>query len=239
MKQNTLNLTKKSEQIQEMFNKISPRYNFLNRLLSLGQDVRWRKSLIKKIPHIANHNGVFYDIACGTGDIIHSFFKNRMDYKSLIEFDISEGMLNVAKIRNRSPQVKHILASAEELPVAAHSADCVTIAFGLRNVDNREKALCEFHRVLKAGGTLLILDFFPAQNSFMQSLFNFYFKKILPKIGGIFSDKAAYAYLPESVSSMPTAIEFKQMLIQKGFDQVESKGWLSGSTMLFKCIKVK
>ena len=234
---NKLNLSPKSQQIQTMFDKISPRYNFLNRLLSFGQDTRWRKSLIAKIPLIQNYDGVLYDVACGTGDVIYSFFKKRTDYKTIIGFDISQGMLNVSKARNCSLQIKHILASAEQLPVKDESANCVTIAFGLRNVDNREKALAEFARVLKKGGTLLILEFFPAQNSFFQNLFNFYFKKILPTVGGIFSDKSAYSYLPHSVKSMPTAPEFTSLLIANGFSQVESGGWLSGSTMLFKCTK--
>ncbi|MES2615141.1 MAG: class I SAM-dependent methyltransferase, partial [Bdellovibrionota bacterium] len=135
-----LNLSPKSQQIQSMFDKISTRYNLLNRLLSFGQDARWRKALIKKIPTVSDSNGVLYDVACGTGDVIHSFLKKRSDYRSLVGFDISEGMLNIAKIQNRSPQTKHILASAEQLPVPAESANCLTIAFGLRNVDDRQKA---------------------------------------------------------------------------------------------------
>jgi len=234
---NPLNLSQKSQQIQNMFDKISPRYNFLNRLLSFGQDTRWRKYLIQNIPISQKNNGILYDVACGTGDIFNSFIRKRTDYKSLVGFDISEGMLAVAKVRNRSPQIKHILASAEQLPVKEQTADCLTIAFGLRNVDNREKALNEFYRVLKKGGTLLVLEFFPAQNSFFQNLFNFYFKKILPTVGGIFSDKSAYSYLPHSVKSMPNADEFSSLLVATGFTQIKSKGWLSGSTMLFKCTK--
>lgn len=232
-----LDLSPKSQQIQAMFNKISPRYNFLNRLLSFGQDTRWRKYMLRQIPYCPQSDGVLYDVACGTGDVIHSLLKKRSDYKSLVGFDISEGMLNIAKIRNRSPQTKHILASAEKLPVKENSADCVTIAFGLRNVDNRENALSEFNRVLKKGGTLFILDFFPAQNTIFKAGFHFYFKKILPKIGGIFSDRAAYNYLPHSVNSMPTANEFETLLKEYGFSDVKCKSWLSGSTMLFQCRK--
>lgn len=234
---NDLVLSEKSRKIQEMFDKISPKYDFLNRLLSFRQDIRWRKSLIKKIPFVQNSNGVLYDVACGTGDVIYTAFKKRSDYKTFIGFDISAGMLNQAQIRNNTSQIKYVLASAESLPVAAESADCVTISFGLRNVDDRKKALIEFHRVLKKGGKLIVLEFFPAKSSFFQNLFHFYFKKILPKIGGFFSDKSAYTYLPQSVSSMPMPHEFKSLLLESGFSCVESKGWLSGSTMLFKCDK--
>lgn len=236
-----LNLSEKSQQIQNMFNKISNRYDFLNRLLSCGQDIRWRNYLIKQIPNVPSNNGVFYDVACGTGDVIHTVAKKRTDFKTFYGFDISEGMLEQAKMRSNSPYMRSnmnfVLASAEQLAVQDESADCLSIAFGLRNVDNREKALAEFHRVLKPGGTLLILEFFPAQNSFLQNIFNFYFKKILPTIGGIFSDKAAYSYLPSSVSSMPTINEMTSMLVKHGFSNIESKGWLAGSTILLKCTK--
>jgi demethylmenaquinone methyltransferase/2-methoxy-6-polyprenyl-1,4-benzoquinol methylase len=234
---NELNLSEKSKQIQKMFDKISKRYNFLNRLLSFGQDTRWRNKLLKSIPLQANKNGVLYDVACGTGDVILAVCKKREDFAKIIGFDISSGMLNQSKLRNCSPMVQHIQASAEHLPVEKESADCVTIAFGLRNVDNRENALKEFNRVLKKDGILLVLEFFPAQNSFFKNLFNFYFKKILPTIGGIFSDKDAYSYLPDSVKSMPSASEFAVLLKQNGFMDIKSHSWLSGSTMLFICRK--
>ena len=232
-----LNLSEKSQEIQTMFDKISPRYNFLNRLLSFGQDTRWRKCLIKNIPVQENKDGVLVDVACGTGDVIYSFNKKRTDYKSILGLDISQGMLNQSRLRNNSLKIKHIQASAEQLPLESESANCITIAFGLRNVEHREQALKEFHRVLKTGGALLVLEFFPAKNSHFQTLFNFYFKKILPRIGGLFSDKSAYTYLPHSVKSMPTQEEFTLLLTQIGFSQMECTSWLSGSTMLFKCIK--
>ncbi len=245
MPNSPLQLSDKSQKIQQMFDKISTKYDFLNRLLSFKQDQRWRKELIKQIPVITGKDGILYDVACGTGDVILSCQTQRHDYHQAIGFDISQGMLtqaayNCGKMSDqlKNPLISFVQASAEHLPVENNSAHCLTIAFGFRNVDNRQKALEEFYRVLKPGGKLLVLEFFPARNSFFQNLFQFYFKKILPTIGGLFSDKSAYAYLPNSVESMPTPFEFKAWLERAGFTQLHSKSWLCGSTVLFSCHKV-
>lgn len=232
-------LSEKSTQIQVMFDKISNRYDLLNRLLSAGQDTRWRNKMITSMPKIKNKNGVLYDIACGTGDVLFNAKAKRNDYSDYNGFDISEGMLTQARNRakRKYPDIKFFQASAEEIPAQNESADCLTISFGLRNVDNREVALREFHRVLKNGGTLFVLEFFQAKNTILAKLFDLYFKKILPKIGGIISDKAAYEYLPQSVSTMPTGNQFEKILTDIGFVEVEQTLWLGGATRLFKAVK--
>lgn len=239
--QNHLLLSEKSIEIQKMFDKISGKYDFLNKLLSAGQDIRWRNTMIASFPKQERQSGVLYDIACGTGDVIFHTINKRKDYNQFFGFDISAGMLEQAKIRAESnPQnqnIQFIQASAEKLPVNAQSADCLTISFGLRNVDNREVALQEFHRVLKNSGTLYVLEFFAADNTFFAKFFDFYFKKILPKIGGIFSDRAAYEYLPNSVSTMPSAENFEKLLLNAGFTSIEQTKWLGGATRLFKATK--
>ncbi|WP_186649151.1 bifunctional demethylmenaquinone methyltransferase/2-methoxy-6-polyprenyl-1,4-benzoquinol methylase UbiE [Fluviispira vulneris] len=232
-------LSDKSLQVQKMFDKISRKYDFLNRLLSAGQDIRWRNYMIKKLPKVENKSGTLYDIACGTGDVLFSTAILRNDYTNLTGFDISNGMLEQAKARGKAKfsHIHFIQASAESIPVNSNSADAVTISFGFRNVDQREKALQEFHRILKPSGTLFILEFFPSKNTFMSKLFDFYFKKILPKIAGLFSDKSAYEYLPNSVSTMPDGDEFKNTLKEMGFIEIEQKCWLTGATRLFKAVK--
>ncbi|WGL59358.1 bifunctional demethylmenaquinone methyltransferase/2-methoxy-6-polyprenyl-1,4-benzoquinol methylase UbiE [Pigmentibacter sp. JX0631] len=236
---NPLVLSEKSIQIQKMFDKISNKYDFLNRLLSAGQDTRWRNKMICSFPE--NTSGTLYDVACGTGDVLFHTINKRKDYKTFYGFDISAGMLEQAKIRARKNNVNNnlhfIQASAEALPVENNSADCLTISFGFRNVDNRDFALKEFNRVLKTSGTLFILEFFPADNTFFAKLFDFYFKKILPKIGGLFSDRSAYEYLPNSVSTMPSAENFSKMLSNAGFVSIEQTKWLGGATRLFKATK--
>ncbi len=239
--QDQLILSEKSIQVQKMFDKISNKYDFLNRLLSAGQDIRWRNKMITSFPKNLTHSGILYDVACGTGDVLFHTLNKRKDFKEFYGFDISIGMLEQAKIRarksNYSQNIHFIQASAEVLPVAAESADCLTIAFGLRNVDNREIALKEFHRVLKNSGTLYVLEFFQAENTIFAKFFDFYFKKILPKIGGLFSDRSAYEYLPNSVSTMPTAKNFERMLVDLGFTSIEQTKWLGGATRLFKATK--
>jgi demethylmenaquinone methyltransferase / 2-methoxy-6-polyprenyl-1,4-benzoquinol methylase len=232
-------LSEKSTQIQMMFDKISNRYDLLNRLLSAGQDTRWRNKMIIAMPKVNNKKGTLYDIACGTGDVLLNAKSKRNDYSKFVGFDISDGMLTQARNRAKGkyPDIKFIQASAEEIPVENESADCLTISFGLRNVDNREVALQEFHRILKNGGTLFVLEFFQAENTLLAKLFDLYFKRILPKIGGFLSDKAAYEYLPQSVSTMPTGNQFKKILSNTGFVEIEQTLWLGGATRLFKAVK--
>ena len=251
----TLILSEKSKNVQQMFDRIAYRYDFLNRLLSARQDVRWRNELVRNLPakkmiEIKSPSGlpsmhpaeirpqVLVDVACGTGDVLISVMKQRHDFSKLIGVDISEGMMTAGRQRKefrnldgRSLSFKQ--GSAEDLPLEENSADAVTIAFGLRNVENREKALSEFYRVLKPGGKLLVLEFFQAENSLFARAFDFYFRRILPLIGGIFSDRASYEYLPQSVSSMPLAYEFENMLTARGFLPAIQRKWLSGATRLF------
>jgi len=232
-----LSLSEKSQKVREMFNKIAPKYDFLNRLLSFRQDVRWRNALLAHIPRDAH--GVGCDVACGTGDVTFLIQKKRPHVK-MLGVDISEGMLEGARLRAKrtgNEAISFYHASAEDLPLDSNSAEYLTIAFGLRNVDVRTKALSEFFRVLKPGGALLILEFFPADKGWLSLCFDFYFKRVLPKIGGLFADKQAYAYLPQSVSTMPSSPIFYELLQQAGFEKISEQKWLAGSTRLFVAYK--
>ena len=241
-----MKLSEKSDRVRMMFDKIAPRYELLNKILSFGQDRLWRHAIIKNLPKKAadSNQMTLYDIATGTGDVLFECLQKRPDYHELIGMDISEGMLSQAKSRlekikakNKETTLKQTVhfsqASAEKIPAKDHSANAVTISFGFRNVENREKALQEFYRVLKPGGKLFILDFFNPDNSLMNQLYLFYFRKVLPKIGGLFSDKEAYEYLPQSVSSMPTSKELQTSLLSVGFSHPKEVKWLAGTTRLF------
>jgi demethylmenaquinone methyltransferase/2-methoxy-6-polyprenyl-1,4-benzoquinol methylase len=236
-----LGLSEKSQRVQLMFDKIADRYDLLNRLLSARQDVRWRKALARSLPIQPDRQGVLYDVACGTGDVMLTVAKNRTDYAQLRGFDISFEMLRKGEsrpdlgkwVRKANLRCTFTQASAEALPADAESAHGVSIAFGLRNVDNREQALREMFRVLKPGGRVLVLEFFQPHSTLFAKVFDFYFQNVLPKVGGMISDRDAYQYLPASVGSMPSAESFAQMLREVGFINVKQQMWLSGATRLF------
>lgn len=230
-----LGLSEKSKQVQEMFDRIAPRYDLLNRMLSARQDVRWRNVLVAQLPQVPAGCGVLYDVACGTGDVMFQVERKRPDYTVFKGFDISARMLECACQRAEAKQknFQFVQASAEKIPAESESANAVSISFGLRNVDVRSNALAEFYRVLKPGGRLLVLEFFEAESTFFAKIFDFYFKNVLPRIGGLFSDRAAYEYLPRSVATMPSAAEFNKMLLTAGFAEVTETRWLAGATRLF------
>ena len=130
------------------------------------------------------------------------------------------------------------VGNAEQLPLADQSVDILTISFGYRNVQDRVKALSEFYRVLKPGGRLLILEFFEPRKTPVTGLFNFYMNSVLPKIGGMLSKKEAYAYLTNSLSTMPTTQVLKGQMEDVGFQNFTEKSWLLGSTRLVTVDKV-
>jgi demethylmenaquinone methyltransferase/2-methoxy-6-polyprenyl-1,4-benzoquinol methylase len=222
------------EHIAEMFDTIAPRYDFLNSLLSFNQDKRWRKKMVSLIP--TKFNGILVDIATGTGEVIIQAAKKHREYATFLGIDISPQMLQRATDKVAKAEMTHHIAfkqaSAEQTGLVAHYCDCITIAFGLRNTIDKDQALAEFHRILKPGGYLLILEFFPPTGSLMTSLFQFYFRRILPLIGGLLSNKAAYTYLPNSVETFFSASALQGKLQSLGFSPVRSLSFLFGGCRL-------
>ncbi|TAJ15023.1 bifunctional demethylmenaquinone methyltransferase/2-methoxy-6-polyprenyl-1,4-benzoquinol methylase UbiE [Marinilabiliaceae bacterium JC017] len=199
----------KKQQVATMFNNIAPRYDLLNHLLSLGIDKRWRRRAINLLRELKNP--VILDVATGTGDL--ALLAHHMLKCDITGVDISSEMLSVAqqKIKKQSVQdaVQVQLGDSEHLPFDDASFDAVMVAFGVRNFENLNKGLSEMQRVLKPGGKMVILEFSrPAFFPFKQ-LYFFYFKRVLPFIGGLISkDRAAYTYLPESVLNFPDGERF-------------------------------
>jgi len=225
--------------VSEMFNRIAPRYDLLNQLLSFRQDLKWRKHLVQKIPY--SPNGVYVDVATGTGDVLIAAAKERTEFSSFIGVDISESMLRIAS-EKCSRQITEVplefkIQSAERLSMAADSTDCLSISFGLRNVINKQTAIEEFHRVLKPRGTLLILEFFKPQNSVLSWFFRLYFHYILPVIGGMISDRSAYTYLPESVEGFYSPFQLNEVLRETGFIVRAHKNFLFGGCRLISAQK--
>lgn len=226
--------------IAAMFDKIAPRYDLLNRLLSARQDQRWRKRLVSMVPY--RPNGRYLDVATGTGDVLLAVTSERTEYAAAVGVDISEQMLVLAQAKAKAAAptvpVQFARMSAERLELPDGAFDCMSISFGLRNVVDREAALKEFHRVLAPGGVLLVLEFFLPRTGLLSRFFQFYFHHVLPMIGGLLSDKQAYRYLPESVGSFYAADAFRPALYKAGFTVDQSVSFLFGACRLVKAIKL-
>ena len=226
--------------IAAMFDRISGKYDFLNRLLSARQDVRWRRKLVSLIP--TRKGGQYLDVATGTGDVLLEALKSHPEYGHFTGTDISKGMLSLAgkkaALCGLEDRVDWKVMSAESLDFGDETIDCASISFGLRNVVNKERGLSEFARILKPGGTFLILEFFTPSSGFLSKAFQLYFHKILPQIGRIFSEKEAYTYLPKSVASFYSPAELRDSLTSKGFIIEKEVNFLFGACRLVKSRKI-
>lgn len=224
----------KKEQVAEMFDNISAKYDFLNHLLSLGIDKLWRKKAIKILS--SEHPKVILDIATGTGDFALEALSLQPD--KVIGVDISKGMLakGIEKIEQRgvSDKIELKYADSENLPFENNSFDAITVGFGARNFEDLEKGLREMHRVLKENGTLLILEFSKPKNFPLKQIYNLYFHKLLPKIGNSISkDSTAYSYLPESVDAFPDGEKFLGILKKCQFKQGIQKKLMGGIASIY------
>ncbi len=213
------NKSGKKEQVALMFNNIARRYDFLNHFLSLGIDKIWRRKTINTLKGIAS-NPTLLDVASGTGDLAITALK--LKPKKIIGIDISEEMLRfgMEKIKKKSLEDKITLqkGDSENIEFESNYFDGVTVAFGVRNYENLNKGMSEMYRVLKSNGKLAVLEFSKPKSFPIKQIYNFYFKTILPFVGKLVSkDKAAYTYLPESVTQFPERDLFIKELEKVGF----------------------
>lgn len=209
----------KRNQVEHMFNKIAPRYDFLNHFLSLGIDRSWRKHAIRLLK-IEKPKSIL-DIATGTGDFAFEAF-SRIKPDRMVGVDISGKMLDIARKKlekkNIGNRINFLQGDAESLKFESQTFDAVTVAFGVRNFENLEKGLAEIFRVLKPGGTLVVLEFGQPKKFPVKQFYHLYSKTILPTVGRLVSrDKAAYTYLPDSISAFPSGFKFIEILHRIGF----------------------
>lgn len=224
--------------VRAMFSAIAPTYDLLNRLLSFGVDEAWRRALASRLPPGSPH---VLDVACGTGDVTLAALRARPGAQ-VRGADFSLPMLRgaVPKLLRAGVQDRVTLqnASAEDLPYRDGVFDAVTIAFGIRNVIRRERALGEFFRVLKPGGRALILDFSLPPNPLVRAGYGFYFHRILPFVGGLVSGNVgAYRYLPRSVAAFPPRREFCRLLEDQGFAPATFEDFTLGVATLYQGFK--
>lgn len=215
--------TARKADVQQMFDSIAPKYDFLNHFLSLGIDRLWRRKAIRIIKK-HSHDKIL-DVATGTGDM--SILAAKLRPEMIAGVDISGQMINIQKQklakRKLTDLIKPQVADGENIPFEPETFDIVMTAFGVRNFENLEKGLDEMYRVLNKNGMAVILEFSSPQKSPFKQLYNFYFTKILPRIGSMVSkDMSAYTYLPDSVSTFPSGKDFTEILREAGFKNTRS-----------------
>jgi len=230
--------TAKKEQVAEMFNNISKKYDFLNHFLSLGIDIVWRKKAVKMLR--PDKPKLILDIATGTGDFAIQALSLNPD--KIIGVDISEGMLAMGrkkmKKKGLEDKIELQMGDSEKLLFEDNKFDAIIVSFGVRNFENLEKGLTDMFRVLKKGGKVVILEFSRPKKFPMKQLYNFYFKAILPKIGKLISkDSSAYTYLPESVGAFPDGENFLNVLKKAGFKETKCKSLTFGISSIYTGLK--
>jgi demethylmenaquinone methyltransferase / 2-methoxy-6-polyprenyl-1,4-benzoquinol methylase len=211
----------KKEQVASMFDAISGNYDNLNRVISFGIDVKWRKKVLKMVAQ--SNPKTILDIATGTGDL--AILMAQTQAEKIIGLDISAGMLEVGvkKIqdKNLSNRIEMVMADSEKMPFQDNYFDAITVAFGVRNFENLETGLTEILRVLKPNGVFVILETSVPEKTPYKQGYNFYSKNILPVIGKLFSkDNVAYGYLSESAAAFPYGEALNNILKKIGFIDV-------------------
>ncbi len=230
----------KKEQVAHMFDQIAFRYDFLNRFLSIGIDVHWRKAAIKKIADIQPKR--ILDVATGTGDLalaLHKYLKPN----EIVGIDISEGMLAVGREKIAKAKLQDIITlqqgDSEAINFPDESFDAITVAFGVRNFENLEKGLEEMYRVVKPGGKVMILEFSKPNKVWFKGLYNMYMNIVAPRAGEWLSkNKDAYQYLNNSVKAFPEGETFLHILQSVGFQHTTLKRLSLGICTIYCGTKV-
>ena len=233
-----------SRKVREMFTQIAPSYDALNHILSLQLDRLWRARTAKRLRHILQRkDAVVLDLCCGTGDLSLALRAASKGKALIFGADFAHTMLTRARAKSilgsshsgmpAPPPLPLAEADALRLPFADQSFDLVTTAFGFRNLANYESGLREIHRILKPGGTIAILEFTEPPAGPLGNLYRWYFRRVLPRIGGWLSgDSTAYTYLPKSVSRFFRPPELASLMSQVGYHSVSFKSWTLSTVAL-------
>jgi len=228
----------KKEQVTQMFDRVSTNYDALNRILTFGIDVGWRKKVVKMV--MGSGARKVLDVATGTGDLAILFGKEATD--EVVGLDISPGMLEIGKNKvereDLDGKVKMIIGDSEDMDFPDGYFDAVTVAFGVRNFEDLEKGLKEILRVLRPGGMLVVLETSQPEGAVVKPLFRFYSRYVIPNIGKMLSkDKKAYDYLPESAAAFPYGETFNNILLKSGFITSKVHPQTFGAATIYQAIK--
>ena len=228
----------KKEQVTEMFDKVSSNYDVLNRVLTFGIDISWRKNVVALVKK--GKAKKVLDIATGTGDL--AIMMAKADIDDVTGLDISPGMLNIGmqKVKDEGlkERVNMVIGDSEKLPFEEGTFDAITVAFGVRNFEDLELGLREILRVLKPNGSLTVLETSQPTGFPVKQGFQFYSKYVIPTIGKLFSkDKNAYDYLPESAAAFPYGEAFNNILLKTGFNSSKVYPQTLGVATIYHAIK--
>lgn len=220
-----------------MFNRISRRYDLLNRLLSFGLDIHWRRKLVDLLAE--SNPQCVVDLACGTGDVILTALKQRISFRSIVGIDKAEQMLKIAgeKLVSEQNGRRALLVKADglALPIADGSTEAVTIAFGIRNMTETELCLREMWRILVPKGRALILEFSLPSNRVWRRLHLFYLRNVVPLLGRIISgDRFAYSYLNRTIETYPYGERFCDLMKKSGFAKVSALPLTGGIVTIYR-----
>ncbi|MEM1269332.1 MAG: bifunctional demethylmenaquinone methyltransferase/2-methoxy-6-polyprenyl-1,4-benzoquinol methylase UbiE [Bacteroidota bacterium] len=225
----------KKEQVEAMFDAIAPRYDMLNRALSMGIDRGWRKKAIARLR--AEQPKRILDVATGTADL--AIAAAGLEPDKVVGVDISEQMLEVGREKVRGRGLSEVVTlqrgDSEKLPFSDNQFDAALVAFGVRNFENLDRGLEQINRVLRPGSKLVVLEFSRPSVFPIKQLFGFYFKHVLPRIGGAVSkDKGAYQYLPDSVQTFPDGDAFLDRMHAAGFTNTEAERLTFGIASIYE-----
>lgn len=220
------------------FDGIATKYDFLNHFLSFGIDVGWRRKLIRRLAN--KKPSYILDVATGTADL--AIMAAKKIPCQIVGCDIANKMLEIGKRKieehSLNEKIQLLEASAEDLPFADNTFDAIMVAFGVRNFRNLGQGLSEMHRVLKPDGFVFILEFSIPENKFVRGVYLFYFRHILPLVGGWISrNREAYTYLPQSVEQFPQGKDFTEQLLKVGFQNNSFQALTFGIATLYEAKK--
>jgi len=225
----------KKEQVAGMFDDIAHKYDFLNRFLSAGLDISWRKKALGYLSNLQPKK--ILDVATGTGDVA-VMAAGLLNPETITGIDISEGMLKLGREKVKRLGLENIIellkGDCETINFPDNSFDAVTVAFGVRNFQNLEKGLSEILRVLKPGGKLVVLEFSQPKMPFVKTFYNLYMKIVTPNMGKLFSkNRNAYQYLDASIKKFPEGKNFKDILDTLGYINLQFKPLSAGICSIY------